>query len=75
MMDNVQKPSNSEVFAGFTVHAFSKCATIFYSCRMKRSGSGNLDDLPGEGEFTRGGVRATAGPRLGWTTQPVTKPR
>ncbi|XP_033606375.1 uncharacterized protein LOC111861588 isoform X4 [Cryptotermes secundus] len=43
--------------------------------RMKRSGSGNLDDLPGEGEFSRGGIRATAGPRLGWTNQPVIKPR
>ncbi|XP_069695490.1 liprin-beta-2 isoform X7 [Periplaneta americana] len=41
--------------------------------RMKRSGSGNLDDLPGEGEFRRGGVRATAGPRLGWTNQPIIK--
>ncbi|PSN55690.1 hypothetical protein C0J52_03196 [Blattella germanica] len=41
--------------------------------RMKRSGSGNLDDLPGEGDFRRGGVRATAGPRLGWTNQPLTK--
>nr|CAD7442393.1 unnamed protein product [Timema bartmani] len=37
--------------------------------RIKRSGSGNLEDLPGEGEFRRGGVRATAGPRLGWSTQ------
>nr|CAD7431550.1 unnamed protein product [Timema monikensis] len=36
---------------------------------IKRSGSGNLEDLPGEGEFRRGGVRATAGPRLGWSTQ------
>lgn len=33
---------------------------------MKRSGSGNLEDLPGDGEFRRGGVRATAGARLGW---------
>lgn len=41
--------------------------------RMKRSGSGNLDDLPGEGEFRRGGVRATAGPRLGWTNEPPLK--
>ena len=40
---------------------------------MKRSGSGNLDDLPGEGEFRRGGVRATAGPRLGWTCEPPLK--
>ncbi|XP_021923710.1 liprin-beta-1 isoform X16 [Zootermopsis nevadensis] len=41
--------------------------------RVKRSGSGNLDDVPGEGEFRRGGVRATAGPRLGWTNQPFIK--
>lgn len=38
--------------------------------RMKRSGSGNLDELPSDGEFRRGGVRATAGGRLGWTTSP-----
>ncbi|KAJ8950861.1 hypothetical protein NQ318_011157, partial [Aromia moschata] len=35
--------------------------------RMKRSGSGNLDDLPGLNEFQRGGVRATAAARLGWS--------
>lgn len=35
--------------------------------RMKRSGSGNLEDLPGVNEFQRGGVRATAGARLGWS--------
>lgn len=34
--------------------------------KMKRSNSGNLEDLPGDGEFRRGGVRATAGARLGW---------
>lgn len=36
--------------------------------KMKRSGSGNLEDLsPPNGEdFKRGGVRATAGPRLGY---------
>lgn len=34
---------------------------------MKRSGSGNLDDLPGIGDFQRGGVRATAAARLGWS--------
>ncbi|KAE8753153.1 hypothetical protein FOCC_FOCC000076 [Frankliniella occidentalis] len=36
--------------------------------RMKRSGSGNLDDIHNEGEFRRGGVRATAGGRLGWSS-------
>lgn len=45
--------------------------------KMKRSGSGNLEDLPGEGEFRRGGIRATASARLGWTetqnTQQMTK--
>ncbi|XP_059907015.1 liprin-beta-1-like [Gadus macrocephalus] len=36
--------------------------------RMKRSHSSslNLDD-PSDSEFRRGGVRATAGPRLGWS--------
>uniref|UniRef100_A0A1B6DJ40 SAM domain-containing protein n=1 Tax=Clastoptera arizonana TaxID=38151 RepID=A0A1B6DJ40_9HEMI len=41
--------------------------------RMKRSGSGNLDDLPGDGEFKRGGIRATAGARLGWSSHTHTK--
>lgn len=35
--------------------------------RMKRSGSGNLEELPGINEFQRGGVRATATARLGWS--------
>ncbi|XP_063908028.1 liprin-beta-2 isoform X3 [Zophobas morio] len=35
--------------------------------KMKRSGSGNLEELPGIGEFQRGGVRATAAARLGWS--------
>ncbi|XP_046394488.1 uncharacterized protein LOC124162123 [Ischnura elegans] len=34
--------------------------------KLKRSGSGNLEDLT-DGDFRRGGVRSTAGPRLGWT--------
>lgn len=40
--------------------------------RMKRSGSGNLDELPGIGEFQRGGVRATAAARLGWSEPQLT---
>uniref|UniRef100_A0A7N6C348 SAM domain-containing protein n=1 Tax=Anabas testudineus TaxID=64144 RepID=A0A7N6C348_ANATE len=41
-----------------------------YSCRLKRSHSTslNLDDAA-EMEFRRGGVRATAGPRLGWSRE------
>ncbi|XP_043200955.1 liprin-beta-1-like isoform X3 [Amphibalanus amphitrite] len=36
--------------------------------RMKRSNSGSLEaDIPDGGEFRRGGTRATAGPRLGWS--------
>lgn len=43
--------------------------------KMKRSGSGNLEDLPaGVGEFQRGGVRATAAARLGWS-DPQLSPR
>ncbi|XP_066252512.1 liprin-beta-2-like isoform X2 [Euwallacea similis] len=43
--------------------------------RMKRSGSGNLEDLPaGVGEFQRGGVRATAAARLGWS-EPQLSPK
>lgn len=35
--------------------------------KLRRSNSGNLEDLPLDGgEFRRGGVRATAGARLGW---------
>lgn len=35
--------------------------------KLKRSNSGNLEDLPLDGnEFRRGGIRATAGARLGW---------
>ncbi|XP_066523024.1 liprin-beta-1 isoform X2 [Hoplias malabaricus] len=34
--------------------------------RRSQSTSYNLDDVP-ESEFRRGGVRATAGPRLGWS--------
>nr|XP_014283461.1 liprin-beta-1 isoform X4 [Halyomorpha halys] len=32
--------------------------------KIKRSGSGNLDELPQDEPFTRGGIRSTAGPRL-----------
>ncbi|XP_014255001.1 liprin-beta-1 isoform X4 [Cimex lectularius] len=39
--------------------------------KMKRSGSGSLDDIPSEEQFTRGGVRSTAGPRLCGNTQGV----
>lgn len=39
--------------------------------KMKRSGSGNLEDIPGLGEFQRGGVRATASARLGWSDPQV----
>ncbi|CAH1103888.1 unnamed protein product [Psylliodes chrysocephalus] len=35
--------------------------------KIKRSGSGNLEDIPGLSEFQRGGVRATAAARLGWS--------
>ncbi|XP_030767811.1 liprin-beta-2 isoform X3 [Sitophilus oryzae] len=41
--------------------------------KMKRSGSGNLEDLPpGIGDFQRGGVRATAAARLGWSEPHLT---
>lgn len=39
--------------------------------KMKRSNSGNLEDLPNDSEFRRGGIRSTAGPRLGgWDNIP-----
>ncbi|KAK5643698.1 hypothetical protein RI129_007543 [Pyrocoelia pectoralis] len=40
--------------------------------RMRRSGSGNLEDIPGLSEFQRGGVRATAAARLGWSEPLIT---
>ncbi|XP_050300669.1 uncharacterized protein LOC126739160 isoform X2 [Anthonomus grandis grandis] len=43
--------------------------------KMKRSGSGNLEDIPpGISEFQRGGVRATAAARLGWS-EPQLSPK
>uniref|UniRef100_A0A668A9Z9 PPFIA binding protein 1a n=1 Tax=Myripristis murdjan TaxID=586833 RepID=A0A668A9Z9_9TELE len=40
----------------------------FQFCRLKRSHSTSFNlDEPSEMEFRRGGVRATAGPRLGWS--------
>lgn len=44
--------------------------------KLRRSNSGNLEDLPLDGnEFRRGGVRATAGPRLGWNNVQMTDMR
>lgn len=40
---------------------------LFGKLKRSRSTSFNLDDNLPEGEFKRGGVRATAGPRLGWS--------
>lgn len=41
--------------------------------KLRRSNSGNLEDLPlDRNEFRRGGIRATAGPRLGWNNDPAT---
>lgn len=35
--------------------------------KLKRSNSGNLEDLSNDEEFKRGGLRSTAGARLGWS--------
>jgi hypothetical protein len=53
--------------------------------KLRRSNSGGLDNdqispleggPPGMMPFTRGGVRATAQPRLGWATkEPITVPK
>ncbi|XP_031420125.1 liprin-beta-1 isoform X3 [Clupea harengus] len=40
---------------------------LFGKLRRSQSTSFNLDDNLSEGDFKRGGVRATAGPRLGWS--------
>ncbi|XP_058833876.1 uncharacterized protein LOC131691471 isoform X7 [Topomyia yanbarensis] len=38
--------------------------------KIKRSNSGTLEDVPlDNGEFRRGGIRATAGARLGWSVE------
>ncbi|XP_053674651.1 liprin-beta-1 [Anopheles nili] len=52
----------------------NKLKTIFG--KIKRSNSGTLDDMTNnEGEFKRGGVRATASARLGWrSTVPYRNP-
>lgn len=40
--------------------------------KLRRSNSGNLEDLPlDNNEFRRGGIRATAGARLGWNSPQV----
>ncbi|XP_070828340.1 liprin-beta-1b isoform X5 [Chaetodon trifascialis] len=40
---------------------------LFGKLKRSQSTTFNLDDNLPEGEFKRGGVRATAGPRLGWS--------
>ncbi|XP_050991125.1 liprin-beta-1b isoform X5 [Labeo rohita] len=40
---------------------------LFGKLKRSQSTTFNLDDNLSEGEFKRGGVRATAGPRLGWS--------
>lgn len=40
---------------------------IFLRLKRSQSTTFNLDENLPEGEFKRGGVRATAGPRLGWS--------
>ncbi|XP_011605467.1 liprin-beta-1b isoform X4 [Takifugu rubripes] len=40
---------------------------IFGKLKRSQSTTFNLDENLAEGEFKRGGVRATAGPRLGWS--------
>lgn len=48
----------------------------FYLGKIKRSNSGTLDDFSSNcSDFQRGGVRATASARLGWSepTPPLIK--
>uniref|UniRef100_A0A3Q3DD90 PPFIA binding protein 1b n=1 Tax=Hippocampus comes TaxID=109280 RepID=A0A3Q3DD90_HIPCM len=40
---------------------------LFGKLKRSQSTTFNLDDNPPVGDFKRGGVRATAGPRLGWS--------
>lgn len=51
-------------FSSPSSHKKAKGFKVIFG-KIKRSGSGNLEDLPpNDNQFMRGGVRATAGPRL-----------
>lgn len=56
-------------YYGHVFHIVWISFLFFFFVRLKRSQSTtfNLDENLPEGEFKRGGVRATAGPRLGWS--------
>ncbi|KAK7084420.1 Ppfibp2p [Halocaridina rubra] len=49
-----------------TQHKATGIKKIF--TRLRRSSSGHLDNDLGDGDFRRGGMRATASARLGWTS-------
>ncbi|XP_048517896.1 liprin-beta-2 isoform X3 [Dendroctonus ponderosae] len=73
VVDGTSSKENSPSSPQLTFNKTKGIKKIFG--KMKRSGSGNLEDLPaGIGEFQRGGVRATAAARLGWS-EPQLSPR
>ncbi|XP_062851885.1 liprin-beta-1 [Trichomycterus rosablanca] len=68
-LDLAGAPSPKAKGDGFSPDGKKKAKGIrkfFGLMRRSQSTSSNLDDAP-ESEFRRGGVRATAGPRLGWS--------
>uniref|UniRef100_A0A8B9HMR5 PPFIA binding protein 1a n=1 Tax=Astyanax mexicanus TaxID=7994 RepID=A0A8B9HMR5_ASTMX len=60
------KPKEGEKFSPETKKKVKGIRKFLGIMRRSQSTSFNLDDAP-ESEFKRGGVRATAGPRLGWS--------
>nr|XP_055030167.1 liprin-beta-1b isoform X7 [Misgurnus anguillicaudatus] len=67
-----QRSANSDSTHTLTVTSEGKkkskgIKALFGKLKRSQSTTFNLDDNLSENEFKRGGVRATAGPRLGWS--------
>lgn len=60
------KPKEADKFSPESKKKVKGIRKFLGIMRRSQSTSFNLDDAP-ESEFKRGGVRATAGPRLGWS--------
>ncbi|XP_043093723.1 liprin-beta-1 isoform X2 [Puntigrus tetrazona] len=61
-----QKPKTSETHSPEGKKKSKGIMKLFGRMKRSQSTSDNLDDSP-DSAFRRGGVRATAGPRLGWS--------
>ncbi|KAI2665480.1 Liprin-beta-1 [Labeo rohita] len=64
-----QKPKALEMFSPEGKKKSKGIMKLFGRMKRSQSTSDDLDDSP-ESAFRRGGVRATAGPRLGWSRDP-----